>query len=91
MNGSSGQTNAKREGARERGEEKNGTYNPDASLMQSQASPWSSALAEAAQRSLVSGNGCTHIHTHTAGRGKRGYGSTGREEGDKKQGEKTKG
>lgn len=56
-------------------EEKNGTYNPDTSLMQSQASPWSSALAEAAQRSLGLGNG---IPTHTKTRPEGGRGGWGR-------------
>lgn len=68
-------------------EEKNGTYNPDASLMQSQASPWSSALAEAAQRSLGLGNGIpTHKHT-TGGRQRRMRGRiTGRVGGGTKTG-----
>lgn len=64
-------------------EEKNGTYNPDTSLMQSQASPWSSALAEAAQRSLGLGNGIpTHTKTHPEG-GRGGWGG-GWEEGQNK-------
>lgn len=52
--------------------------------MQSQASPWSSALAEAAQRSLGLGMGYQHTHT-TGGRQRMGYG--GRRDKNKEGGE----
>lgn len=59
--------------------------------MQSQASPWSSALAEAAQRSL--GLGMGYQHTHTTGGRQRMGGVTGTAGGGTKtrRGEKTKG
>lgn len=63
--------------------------------MQSQASPWSSALAEAAQRSLGSGNGIpTHTKTRPEGGragGDEGGGSRGVGEEGQKQGGENKG
>ncbi len=89
-----GQTNGKQSRGekakrrkRRKWEEKNGTYNPDTSLMHSQASPWSSALAEAAQRSLGLGNGIP-IHTKTRPEGGRGEWGVG---GGTKQGGENKG
>ncbi len=74
---------------RRKWEEENGTYNPDTSLMHSQACPWSSALAEAAQRSLGLGNGIP-IHTKTRPEGGRGgWGVGGRDKtGGRKQRDK---